>query len=76
MITLFSTPKDFVGIFKNIQLNALRSWRALSPDIQIIILGDSEGSREAADEIQAEYIEDVQCSPRGVPILSDLFQYR
>ena len=74
MITLFSTPKDFIGIFKNIQLNALRSWRALSPDIQIIILGDSEGSREAADEIQAEYIEDVQCSPRGVPILSDLFR--
>ena len=74
MITLFSTPKNFTGIFKIIQLNALRSWRALSPDIQIVIFGDSEGSREAADEIQAEYIEDVQCSPRGVPILSDLFR--
>ena len=74
MITLFSTPKNFTGIFKIIQINALRSWRALSPDIQIIIFGDSEGSREAADEIQAEYIEDVQCSPRGVPILSDLFR--
>ena len=74
MITLFATPKNFTGIFKIIQQNALRSWRALSPDIQIIIFGDSEGSREAADEIQAEYIEDVQCSPRGVPILSDLFR--
>ena len=74
MITLFTTPKNFTGIFKMIQLNALRSWRALSPDIQIIIFGDSDGSQEAAEEIQAEYIPRVQCSPQGVPLLSDLFR--
>ena len=39
MITLFSTPKNFTGIFSHIQLNALRSWRSISPDIQIIIFG-------------------------------------
>ena len=74
MITLFATPKNFNGIFKNIQLNALRSWRALSPDIQIIIFGDSKGSKDASQKINAEYIPNVKCSPQGTPYLSDLFQ--
>jgi len=73
MITLFATPKNFSDIFKNIQLNALRSWRALSSEIQIIIFGDSTGSKEAAEEIKAEYIPSIKCSSKGTPILSDLF---
>ena len=73
MITLFATTKNFTDIFKTIQLNALNSWRALSPDIQIIIFGDSDGSDEAAKEIGADYVPDVRCSPQGTPYLSDLF---
>ena len=73
MITLFSTPKHFIDIFYIIQKNALKSWRALSPDIQIIIFGDSKGSKEAAKEIGAEHIPNVKCSPEGTPLLSDLF---
>ena len=74
MITLFSTPKDFIGIFKIIQTNALRSWRHLSPDIQIIIMGDSQGSYEMAEEIGAEFIPNIRCSKEGTPLLSDLFR--
>jgi len=74
MITLFATPKNFTGIFNDIQLNAIRSWRALSKDIQIIILGDSKGSEKAAREINAEYIPVVRSTTTGVPYLSDLFK--
>jgi len=73
LITLFTTPKHFSGNINTIQLNALRSWRALSHEIQIIIFGDSDGSKKAAEEIQAEYIPNVKCSPQGTPLLSDLF---
>jgi len=73
MITLFTTPKDFSGIFKVIQTNALNSWRSISHDIQIIILGNSYGSKDAANLINAEYVPDVKCSPEGTPLLSDLF---
>ena len=73
MITLFTTPKDFLGIFNIIQTNALNSWRAISPSIQIIIIGNSYGSKDAAKVIDAEYIPDVKCSPEGTPLLSDLF---
>ena len=40
MITIFSTPKDFDGEFEIIQKNAMSSWRAISKDIEIIIMGD------------------------------------
>ena len=74
MITLFTTTKDFTGIYKTIQMNALKSWRSISNDIEIIIFGDSKGSKEAAEEVGAEYIPNVKCSDQGTPLLSDLFQ--
>ena len=74
MITLFTTTKDFTGIYKTIQMNALKSWRSISNDIEIIIFGDSKGSKEAAEEVGSEYIPNVKCSDQGTPFLSDLFQ--
>ena len=74
MITIFTTPKDFTGIYKTIQVNALKSWRSISNEIEIIIFGDSKGSKEAAEAVGAEYIPNVKCSDLGTPLLSDLFQ--
>ena len=73
MITIFCTPKNFEGIFKIIQINAIRSWRSLSKDIEIIIFGKSEGAQKIANEVSAIYYPDVKCSKNGVPLLSDLF---
>ena len=72
MITIFTTTKDFTGIYEIIQMNALKSWRYISPDIEIIIFGDSKGSKEAAKVINAKYIPDIKYSPYHTPILSDL----
>ena len=41
MITIFCTPKNFEGIFDIVQKNAIRSWRYLSDDLEIIIFGKS-----------------------------------
>ena len=73
MVTIFCTPKNFDGIFEVIQKNALRSWRKISPDIEIIVFGDSYGAAEIAKEINGIYFPDVKCSKSGVPLLSDLF---
>ena len=73
MITIFSTPKNFEGIFDIIQKNAINSWRALGNDIEIIIFGDSKGAKEIAKNVAAIYIPIVKKSSNGVPILSDLF---
>ena len=74
MITLFSTHKNFTGIFDIIQTNALNNWRSISPDIQIIIIGNSKGSKEIASSINADYVPEVKCSPEGTPLLEDLFR--
>lgn len=73
MITIFCTPKNFEGIFDVIQKNALRSWRYLSKDIEIIIFGKSKGAREISDEVKGIHYPDVKCSKNGVPLLSDMF---
>tara|TARA_X000001036_G_C20643978_1_gene792259 strand:- start:569 stop:1450 length:882 start_codon:yes stop_codon:yes gene_type:complete len=73
MVTIFCTPKNFDGIFEVIQKNALRSWRKISPDIEIIVFGNSYGAAEIAKEINGIYFPDVKCSKSGVPLLSDLF---
>lgn len=73
MITIFASPKNFEGVFNHIQKNALNSWRSLGNNIQIIILGDSQGSKENAKMINALYIPDVKSSKSGVPYLSDMF---
>ena len=74
MLTIFTTPKDFTGEFDIIQRNALFSWRAISEEIEIIIIGDSLGVKEAAKLINAEYIKNVEISPRGIPTISGLFE--
>ena len=74
MLTIFTTPKDFTGEFDFIQRNALCSWRAISEDIEIIVIGDSLGAKEAAELYSAEYIKDVETSPQGIPTISGLFE--
>ena len=73
MVTVFCTPKNFEGIFNKIQKNAIRSWRHLSDDIEIIIFGESKGAKKIADEVSGIYFPNVKCSKNGVPLLSDLF---
>ena len=74
MITIFCTPKNFEGIFDIIQKNAMRSWRYLSKDLEIIIFGKSRGVQEVSDEIKAIHCPEVKCSKNGVPLLSDMFK--
>jgi hypothetical protein len=40
MLTLFTTAKPFEGHSGVIQRNALKSWKLLHPDIEIILFGD------------------------------------
>ena len=74
MITIFSTPKNFEGIFDIIQQNAFNGWRALGNEVEIIIFGNSIGSEQNAKMINAVYLPDVRVTESGVPYLSDLFE--
>ena len=62
MITIFTTTKNFEGEFEIIQENALSNWRTLSNQIEIFIMGDSIGAKEAAIRNNAKYIKDNKIS--------------
>ena len=73
MITLFAIPKPFMGPFARIQRNALGSWRALSPEIDIIVLGDEQGSTDAARAVGARQVPEVELTSAGTPRVDAVF---
>lgn len=74
MVTIFTTAKPFTGKVKISQMNALRSWEVLNSDIEIILFGNGEGYKEAAEELGLLHIPDVQVSEKGTPLVSSMFE--
>lgn len=72
-LTLFAIPKAFVGHIGLIQRNAIRSWRRLSPDLEILLFGDEPGTAETAAEVGARHLPECARNERGTPLVNDLF---
>lgn len=71
--TIFSIPKPFSGHIGVIQRNAIKSWTMLCPRPEIILFGDEEGTREAAEELGISYVPEVKRNECGTPLVDDLF---
>ena len=74
MLTVFAIPKAWHGRIAAIQRNALRSWRSLRDDVEVVLLGDEPGTAEAAEEIGARHVADVARSEHGTPRIDDAFR--
>lgn len=74
MLTLFTTPKPFRGDIGRIQRNAIRSWLALSPSPQVLVIGEGEGVAENCNELGVVHIPEVATAASGVPLLTGLFE--
>lgn len=72
MITLFTIPKAYAGESDTLQRNALRSWLALRPAPEIVLLGDDPGVAEAAAEYGVKHVLDVARNEYGTPLLPDV----
>jgi len=73
MLTIFTTAKPFRGHIGVIQRNALQSWKALYPDIEIILLGDDEGAAEAAEKFGLRHEPFAERNERGTKRLDYLY---
>lgn len=73
MITIFTTPKPFIGQMKINQINAITSWKMLHPDIEVIIFGKDEGIEDVIKELSLVHIPDVETSETGVPLINSMF---
>lgn len=74
MLTLFTMPKTFKGHIDVIQRNAIRSWLALRPACEIILLGNDEGTAEVAHEFGLRHVSEISCNEYGTPLVSDVFE--
>lgn len=73
-ITLFSAPKPFTDPHINIiQRNAIHSWKALGSDVDVLLIGDEPGMKEAASEIGVKFIPEVAKNEFGTPLVHSIF---
>jgi hypothetical protein len=73
MITLFSGPKPFAGPIGLIQDNAIESWTRLGEGVEVLLLGDEPGLREAAKRHGVRHLLQVSHTPDGTPRLDTMF---
>lgn len=73
MLTLFSTPKAFIGHSRTIQRNALQSWKLLHPTVEVLLFGDEEGAALACDELDLHHEPVVQRHESRLPYVNYLF---
>ncbi len=74
MLTIFSNPRPFVGIFDTLQRNAIKSWMKLGPECEIILFEDEEKTTsKVAAEFGLTCITDVEHDEFGTALLSDVF---
>jgi hypothetical protein len=73
MITFFTTAKSFLGLARVRQYNAIRSWKHIHPDAEVLLFGDGEGYEEAARELGMERVAGVLTSKAGVPRIDSMF---
>ncbi len=75
ILTLFTAPKPFTNPhIATIQRNAIRCWLNLGPEVEVLLLGDEEGLAEAAVELGARHISQVQRNANGTPLVSSMFE--
>jgi len=67
MISIIASPKPWTGVAQQHQENAVKSWLALHPDIEVILYGDACGTTEACKRLGIQHIPDIAATPHGVP---------
>jgi len=75
LLTLFSTPKPFTGPYiAMIQKNAIQSWKELGDEVEVVLVGEEEGVKEMARELNVHVIPKVHRNAQGTPLVSSIFE--
>src|SRR5260370_15547736 len=73
MLTFFTTGKPFQGHSAIIQRNALKSWKLLHPEVEVILLGDDEGAAEVCAEFGLRHEPYVERHESGTKYINYMF---
>jgi len=73
-LTIFTAPKPFSDPHvARLQRNAIRSWLALGPEVEVLMIGDEAGMAVAATELGVVHLRDVDRNEHGTPLVSSIF---
>ncbi|MAT10608.1 MAG: hypothetical protein CMM02_06330 [Rhodopirellula sp.] len=71
MVTFFSIPKKFEGLYETIQTNAILSWIESVPNCEIILfIDDSEKGKLKFNQENVIIVDDNKTNNYGTPLLS------
>jgi hypothetical protein len=73
MVTFFTTAKPFRGRDGIIQKNALKSWKLLHAEAEVILFGDDEGAAEVAQELGLRHVRNTKKNEFGSNQLDYMF---
>lgn len=73
-LTIFTAPKPFKDPHISIiQYNAIKSWKELGSDVDIILIGDEYGVQDVAKEMDVHFSGSVKRNEKGTPLISSIF---
>ena len=73
-LTIFTAPKPFTNPHINlIQRNAIQSWQHLGSDVAVLLIGEEEGLKDFASEVNITHLPEITRNPLGTPLLSSIF---
>ncbi len=75
LLTIFSAPKPFTNPhIATIQRNAIQSWTALGPEVEVVLTGEEDGLAQAATDCGVRYLPQVDRNTAGTPLVSSMFE--
>ena len=72
MITFLSSAKPFIGLDKENQIRAIRSWKSCAEGAEVILYGDTEGQDLVAKELSVKVHRNVEASEFGTPLFDSI----
>ncbi len=74
MLTIFSITRPFWGHFNTIQRNAIASWVRLRPDVEVVLIGDEQGERQIAEELNLKHHPEIKRDKFGFAYMRDIIK--
>ena len=74
-LTIITSVKPFVDPhIITLQRNAFQSWKALGPDVDIVVVGEEIGLGQVCQEMNLRRAPAIRRSPGGTPLVSSIYQ--
>ena len=75
MITFLTSPKEFIGDIGRNQVRAIKSWKNIHPDNEIILYGKSNTADQVAKDLNLKYVPDIFSTSTGLPYFNAIARH-